>query len=89
MRKVRDILRLALGQGLSRRQVGAALGLPHTTVADHLRRAAEAGLSWPLPEDLDDAALEAALFRKEPAPRPRPALCRTGTTSTKSCAARG
>jgi transposase len=68
MRKVRDILRLAWGQGLSRRQVGAALGIPFTTVADHLRRAAEAGLSWPLPDGLDDAALEAVLFAREPAP---------------------
>ena len=68
MRKVRDILRLALGQGLSRRQVGQALGIPFTTVADHLRRAADAGLGWPLPEGMDDAALEAALFAKAPTP---------------------
>jgi len=68
MRKVRDILRLAHGQGLSRRQVGVALGVPFTTVADHLRRADAAGLSWPLPEELDDGALETLLFRKEPAP---------------------
>lgn len=68
MRKVRDILRLAVGQGLSHRQVGAAVGVPFTTVADHLRRAREAGLGWPLPEGLDDAALEALLFRKELAP---------------------
>ena len=68
MRKVRDILRLAVGQGLSHRQVGAAVGVPFTTVADHLRRAREAGLGWPLPEGLNDAALEALLFRKEPAP---------------------
>lgn len=68
MRKVRDILRLAEGQGLSCRQVGQALGVPFTTVADHLRRAKAAGLSWPLPEGLDDTALEALLFAKEPAP---------------------
>jgi transposase len=68
MRKVRDILRLAVGQGLSRRQVGQALGIPFTTVADHLRRAQAAGLGWPLPEDMDDDALEAALFRRDPAP---------------------
>ena len=68
MRMVRDILRLAVGQGLSRRQVGAALGIPFTTVSDHLRRAQEAGLGWPLPEEMDDQALEAALFRKDPAP---------------------
>jgi transposase len=75
MRKVRDILRLALGEGLSRRQVGASLGIPHTTVADHLRRAEQAGLSWPLPDDLDDKALEALLFPKGPAVakiRPQP-----------------
>src|SRR5579859_7554920 len=76
MRKVRDILRLAWGQGLSHRVVGAALGVPFTTVADHLRRAKAVGLSWPLPEDLSDAALEALLFDKEPAPptqaRPMP-----------------
>ena len=61
MRKVREILRLAEGQGLSRRQVGRALGVPFTTVADHLRRAKEAGLSWPLPEGLDDAGRTGAL----------------------------
>jgi transposase len=65
MRKVRDILRLAWGQGL---QVGASLAIPFTTVADHVRRAKAAGLSWPLPEDLDDTALEAMLFKKDPAP---------------------
>lgn len=68
MRKVRDILRLAVGQGLSRRQVGAALGIPFTTVSDHLRRAQQAGLGWPLPDEMDDTALDAALFRNDPAP---------------------
>jgi transposase len=75
MRKVRDILRLALGEGLSRRQVGAFLDIPHTAVAQHLRQAEEAGLSWPLPEDLDDKSLEALMFPKGPAPakhRPQP-----------------
>jgi len=73
MRKIREILRLSLGDGLSRRQVGAALGLPYTTVADHLVRARAAGLSWPLPADMDDAALEARLFVPLPVvARPRP-----------------
>lgn len=89
MRKVRDLLRLA-AQGLSGRQVAAALGVPHTTVADHLRRAKAAGLGWPLPEGMSDSALEAALFAKEPGPTGRdPPRCRSGTTSTKSCAGRG
>ena len=62
MRKIREILRLALGEGLSRRATGAATGLPYTTVSDHLVRAVKAGLGWPLPDGMDDAQLEARLF---------------------------
>lgn len=37
--------------------------MPHTTVADCVRRAREAGLvTWPLPEELGDDQLEARLF---------------------------
>jgi transposase len=70
MRKVREIIRLARGEGLPLRQVSAATGVPFTTAADHLRRADRAGLKWPLPDDLDDTALEALLFPKGPAPEP-------------------
>lgn len=62
MRKIREVLRLSLGEKLSRRQVGTAVGLPYTTVADYLSRASRAGLSWPLPEGMDDRELEARLF---------------------------
>ena len=62
MRKIREVLRLSHGDGLSRRQVGAATSLPYTTVSDYLVRARLAGLGWPLPDGLDDAALEARLF---------------------------
>jgi transposase len=76
MRKIREILRLALGEGLSRRTTAAATGLPYTTVSDPLGRAAKAGLGWPLPDGLDDDQLEARLFaRAEPPPsasRPLP-----------------
>jgi transposase len=76
MRKIREILRLALGEGLSRRATGAATGLPYTTVSDHLVRALRAGVGWPLPDGMDDAQLEARLFaRTEPPPsasRPLP-----------------
>jgi len=65
MRKIRDALRLRFGEGLSIRQVSTSLCLPHTTVQDCLRRATEAGLSWPLPEELAaDDALEARLYRR-------------------------
>jgi transposase len=62
MRKIRDVLRLSFGEELSRRQVSASLGVPFTTVSDHVGRALAAGLSWPLPDDLDDHALEQLLF---------------------------
>jgi transposase len=77
MRRIRDVLRLSLGEHkLSLRQVGLATAIPHTTVADYLRRAQAAGLSWPLSDDLDDDALEALLFpsgaRQRSSERPLP-----------------
>lgn len=62
MRKIREVLRLTLAEGLSRRQVGLAVALPTTTVADYVARAQRAGLGWPLSEGLDDGQLEARLF---------------------------
>lgn len=73
MRKIRDVLRLSLHEGLSLRQVAASVQMPFTTVADHVRRARVAGLSWPLPDGLDDDALEARLFASSAPPaQPRP-----------------
>ena len=75
MRKIRDVLRLSFGEGLSLRVVASSLGLPHTTVADHVRRAKTAGLGWPLPDGLDDEALEGRLFARDAPPetaRPEP-----------------
>ncbi len=68
MRKTREVLRLALGEAMSYRAVGRSLRLPHTTVADYVRRARAAGLSWPLPGDMDDDALDRALFCRPAAP---------------------
>src|SRR5215467_885252 len=62
MRKIREVLRLTFAEGLSRRQVGAAAGVPFTTVSDYVGRAVAAGLKWPLPDDLDDAGLEGLLY---------------------------
>lgn len=68
MRNVKEVLRLALGEDLSYRAVARSSGLPHTTVADYVRRARGAGLSWPLPEAMDEDALDRALFCRPPAP---------------------
>src|SRR5579875_2102963 len=64
MRNIRNVLRLSLGEGLSLRQTSASLEVPFTTVADYVRRAKATGLTWLLPEDMDDDALEARLFSK-------------------------
>ncbi len=66
MRKVREVLRLKWEIGLSHRDVARSLGISHSTVIEYLRRAREAGLSWPLPEEMDEARLEALLFPPSP-----------------------
>jgi transposase len=62
MRKIRDALRLTHALGMSRRLVGEATGIGKTAVGEYVRRAAAAGLSWPIPEEIDDAELERRLF---------------------------
>ena len=62
MRCVREILRLKHACGGSDRAITKSTGRARSTVADYLVRAAAAGLAWPLPETLSDAALEALLF---------------------------
>lgn len=62
MRKIKEVLRLKWINGLSNRQIAATCGISRPTVSEYLRRTAEAGLSWPLPDDLDDSQLESKLF---------------------------
>jgi transposase len=61
MRCVREILRLK-AEGLSDRAIARSTRLARSTVGDYASRAVAAGLSWPLPEELSDTALEALLF---------------------------
>jgi len=70
MRKLREVLRLRYSAGLTQRAIAHACAIGLGTVTGYLPRAAAAGLTWPLPEDLDDAALEARLFAG-PATAPR------------------
>ena len=62
MRKIREVLRLKHEQGLTHRAVAQACTVGVGTVTLYLRRARALGLAWPLPAELDDAALEARLF---------------------------
>lgn len=62
MRNTKEILRLRWGQKRSLRETASSSGVGASTVHDVIVRAKAAGLSWPLPDDLDDAALEARLY---------------------------
>ena len=73
MRKIKELLRLkAAGHG--NREIARSLVISHSTVKEYLRRAAVAGVSWPLPGEWTDGQLEAQLFPPEsrPSSEPRP-----------------
>ena len=46
----------------SAREIGRRLGVARSTIQDNLKRAAAAGLAWPLADDVTDEALETRLF---------------------------
>jgi len=62
MRKIREIARLRLGLGYSERKTAESCDVGKATIGDCVKRLIRAGLSWPLPDDLDDAELEARLY---------------------------
>ena len=61
MRKINEVLRLRAA-GLTVRDIARSTGAGRTTVYEYLVRADAAGLSWPLPQDMGDDEVEAALF---------------------------
>lgn len=63
MRGIREILRLKCEAGLSQRAIARAIGVSNSPISEAFSRLAQAGLSWPLPEGIGDAALEARLYR--------------------------
>ena len=64
MRRIREVLRLR-HQGLTERVIARMIGVSNGVVHGYLRRARFAGLTWPLPEGMNDDGLELLLF---PAP---------------------
>jgi hypothetical protein len=75
MRKIQDVLRLHHASGRSNREIARTVPVSPSTVADYLRRARLAGLTWPLADGLTGRAVEAALFPVQPASgviRPEP-----------------
>src|SRR5262245_2088816 len=61
MRKIREVLRLK-ASGFSKRRIAASLGISATAAMECVQRAQRGGLTWPLPKDLSDDALEQRLY---------------------------
>jgi len=62
MRKIKEILRLKWETKLGDRQVAKSCGVSRSTVSEYVNRARAAGLSWPLPDELDEETLAERLF---------------------------
>ncbi len=62
MRLIKDVLRLKFEAKLSQRQIARGLNIGLGSVSTYLKRAKEADISWPLPNDMDETALERVFF---------------------------
>lgn len=62
MRKIKEVLRLIWSCQQSQRQVAIQCSISRPCVREYVRRAHDAGLSWPLPVGLNDAQLDRLLF---------------------------
>jgi transposase len=62
VRKIKEILRLKLDCGISEREISRSCQVSRSTVADYLRRAAAARLTWSEASALAEAQLEERLF---------------------------
>jgi transposase len=73
MRKIKEVLRLK-ALGLHQHQIARSCAIGQSSVHHYLKRAAAAGISWPLAEEIDDAELERRLFPAPLAPFQRRTL---------------
>ena len=80
------VFRFKLGQ----RQIARSANISQSTVHDYLERFRVAGLSWPLPAEMSEAALESALFPADPGKGREPAAgvrCLTLAPARRAAAA--
>lgn len=68
---IREVLRLQ-AEGVPQRQIAQSVCSSRTTVQRILRRARAAGLGWPVPPEMDEAALQGLLSSRPPLPGLRP-----------------
>jgi transposase len=77
MRKIKEVMRLRFELKLGYQQIGRSCAIAVSTVHKYLKRAEAEGLSWPLPEDWDEARVEAAVFPRSQPPGPQQSSART------------
>lgn len=68
MRQIKEILRLKYDSKLSHKKIASACGVSKGAVGKYINLAKAKGLTWPLPEDMDEQQLESCLFRTDAAP---------------------
>ncbi len=68
MRKITEILRLKYEAKLSHEKIARACGISKGAVGKYVNLAKARGVCWPLPEGMDEAQLEAKLFRVQDQP---------------------
>ena len=64
MRKFKEVLRLKFEHELTNRKIAKSCAMSHVTVGKYLTLAEKAGITWPLPDDIDDSQLEQRLYQK-------------------------
>ena len=66
MRRIKEVLRLYFEQNRSRRLIAETIGASPTTICEYIIRAQAAGLSYPLPDGMDDDELERLFYPPQP-----------------------
>jgi transposase len=67
MRKLKEVLRLRFELKLGYQRIARSCAIATSSVHKYLKRAEAAGVTWPLPEDWDEARVEAAVFPRREA----------------------
>lgn len=62
MRKIKEVLRLKFSLQFSNEKIALVVGIGETTAREYLNRAKAAEITWPLPDEVCDKALEEALY---------------------------
>ena len=62
MRKTKEVLRLRYELGLGQRAIARSCSISQGAVHNYLKKAAAAGIHWPLPKGWDEQRIEEALF---------------------------